>query len=175
MVFNSVHKLHGLPEKIVSDRDSLSTSLFWKRLNELLNVELWLLSTYHLQTDGATERANRTMIWDNRPDYPGVDEFASKMKEALMKAHDTIIEARVKQTDQANKHRWKVDFSPNELVYLSTKNLQLPKGWACKLVPKYIGPFKIEWEVMKGVLYQLEPSKELKARGIHDVFHLSLL
>ena len=28
-------------------------------------------------------------------------------------------------------------------VYLSTQNLTLPKGRARKLVPKYIGPYKI--------------------------------
>jgi hypothetical protein len=116
-----------------------------------------------------------TMIWDSETEYPGVAEFAVKMKEVLMKAHDTIIAARVKQTDQANRSRKKSDLREDDLVYLSTKNLRLPKGRARKLTPKYIGPFKIVREVSPGTLYQLELPKELKARGIHDMFHVSLL
>jgi len=30
-----------------------------------------------------------------------------------------------------------------KLVYISMKNLSLPKGQASKLLPKYIGPYKI--------------------------------
>ena len=29
------------------------------------------------------------------------------------------------------------------MVYLSTKNLALPKGRARKLLPRYIGPYKV--------------------------------
>lgn len=61
VVFEHVYKLHGLPERIVSDRDSLFTSVFWKRLHELIGVELRMSSAYHPETDGATERANRTI------------------------------------------------------------------------------------------------------------------
>lgn len=61
VVFDHVYKLHGLPERIISDRDTLFTSLFWQRLHELMGTELRLSSSYHPQTDGATERANRTM------------------------------------------------------------------------------------------------------------------
>ena len=61
LLFDSVYKLHGLPERIISDRDSLFTSKFWRRLHRLLNTELRMSSAFHPQTDGATERANRTM------------------------------------------------------------------------------------------------------------------
>jgi hypothetical protein len=42
-------------------RDTLFTSIFWQRLHTLIGTELRLSSAYHQQTDGATERANRTM------------------------------------------------------------------------------------------------------------------
>ncbi|KDQ05536.1 hypothetical protein BOTBODRAFT_77735, partial [Botryobasidium botryosum FD-172 SS1] len=74
---------------------------------------------------------------------PGVRVFAQRMRDAIISAHDAILEARVKQTRQANKHRKQAPFELNDLVYLSTKNLKLPKQRARKLVPKYIGPFPI--------------------------------
>ena len=61
VVFDSVFKLHRLPERIISDRDSLFTSHFWKKLHSLLNIELQLSSAFYPQTDGATECANQTM------------------------------------------------------------------------------------------------------------------
>ena len=50
-----------LPEQIISDHDSLFTSHFWKNLYSLLNIELQLSSTFHPQTNSATEHANWTM------------------------------------------------------------------------------------------------------------------
>ncbi len=61
IIFDHVYKLHGLPSAIVSDRDSLFTSLFWARLHKLISTKLKMSTSYHPQTDGATERANRTM------------------------------------------------------------------------------------------------------------------
>jgi hypothetical protein len=58
---NQVYKLHGLPESIVSDRDSVFTSNFWKELFRLANVQLRLSSAYHRQSDGQSERVNRCM------------------------------------------------------------------------------------------------------------------
>lgn len=55
VVFDTVYKLHGLPERIVSDRDSLFMSLFWSHLHKLIGVELKMSTAYHPQTDGATE------------------------------------------------------------------------------------------------------------------------
>lgn len=61
LVFSEVYKLHGLPRAIISDRDVLFTSRFWKRLNELIGTELRMSTAYHPQSDGSTERANRTI------------------------------------------------------------------------------------------------------------------
>ena len=61
LMFEAIYKLHGLPERIISDRDSLFTSKFWKRLHRLLGTELRMSSAFHPQMDGATERANRTV------------------------------------------------------------------------------------------------------------------
>jgi hypothetical protein len=61
LIFEHVYKLHGLPKSIVSDRDVLFTSTFWRRLHELICTKLHMSSAYHPESDGGTERANRTV------------------------------------------------------------------------------------------------------------------
>ena len=156
-------------------------------MNRLIGIKQKMSSAYHPETDGSTERANRTvgqmlrscispsqrdwvsrlpaiefainlarsestgyspfflntgrmpraMIWDDprSSEYPGVRVYAQKMKQTLISAHDSIIQARVKQTKDANKRRRACPLSQGDLVYISTKNLNFPKGLAQKLLP----------------------------------------
>jgi len=52
---------NGLPSSIVSDRGSLFTSDFWKRVMEALRISRNLSTVFHPQMDGQTERANATL------------------------------------------------------------------------------------------------------------------
>ena len=45
-------RLHGVPKKIVPDRDAKFTSKFWKELFACLGTELAFSATYHLLKDG---------------------------------------------------------------------------------------------------------------------------
>ena len=226
LMFEHIYKAHGLPKNIISDRDVLFTSAFWSRLHKLIGTRLRMSSAYHPQSDGATERANRTvtqmlrqcihsnqkdwvtklpaiefainsarsastgfapfflnfgrmprtMIWDSPPstEYPSVREFAMQKKMALISAHDSILAARVKQTRNANKRRQDVPFHEGDLVYVSSQNISFPKGLARKLIPKFLGPYRILRDFGNSS-FEVELPFHLKKRGIHNVYHASLL
>jgi hypothetical protein len=44
---DQVFKLHGLPQAIISDRDMIFTSAFWKELFKLVGVDLRMTTAYH--------------------------------------------------------------------------------------------------------------------------------
>jgi len=72
----------------------------------------------------------------------GVRTFAQQALQNLAAAHDAIIVSRVVQRHYSNACRHQEPtIKEGDLVYLSTKNLSLPKGRANKLMPKYIGPY----------------------------------
>jgi hypothetical protein len=58
---NNVVKLHGMPLSIVSDREKIFISTFWKSLFKLHSTTLCCSSSYHLQSDNQTEVVNRTL------------------------------------------------------------------------------------------------------------------
>jgi hypothetical protein len=60
--FDTIFKHYGLCSAIVSDRDSRFVSAFWRELHKLCGTSLFMSTAFHPQTDGLTERANRTII-----------------------------------------------------------------------------------------------------------------
>ena len=62
LFFDNIVRLHGVPDAIISDRDTCFTSDFWRALFEATQTKLKFSTAYHPQTDGQTERANRTLL-----------------------------------------------------------------------------------------------------------------
>lgn len=58
---DNVYKRHGLPQVIISDRDTIFISNFWQQLFRLTNTTLNLSSLYHPQTNGQIERLNQCL------------------------------------------------------------------------------------------------------------------
>jgi len=61
LFLDNITKLYGMPQSIVSDRDTIFVSSSWKELFKLYKVTLNLSTAYHPQTYGQTERVNQCL------------------------------------------------------------------------------------------------------------------
>jgi transposase InsO family protein len=61
LFFREVVRLHGLPRRIVSDRDTKFVGHFWRNLWKRLGTKLSFNSAYHPQTNGQTEVVNMSL------------------------------------------------------------------------------------------------------------------
>lgn len=56
-----VYRLHGLPTKVITNRDPIFTSVFCRELMKKLEIKINLSTVYHPQTDGQNERLNQCL------------------------------------------------------------------------------------------------------------------
>jgi hypothetical protein len=227
LFLHEVVRLHGVPDSIVSNRDTKFMSIFWRELQQIMGVKLLMSTAFHPQMDGVTERANHsigqilhTIIQSDQQDwaqkcpmvefalnsnvssttgfmpfelnsvympqigipmatdtkFTGVRQFAQQARVNLLAAHDTIIENHILQMFHANKKCWaSPGYRRGDQVYLSTKNLALPKGRARKLVPRFIGPYWVTEAHNKALMVTIELPPELVSRHITPTFHASLI
>jgi hypothetical protein len=107
---------------------------------------------------------------------PSAFQVAQRMQEGLQEATRCLQQAQQRQKAYYDAGRRFLEFQKGENVLLSTKNLKLKRAGAtqttAKLMPKWLGPFKVSHVVGKGA-YRLELPASLS--GIHNVFHVSLL
>lgn len=61
LFMREIFKHHGIPREIISDRDRKFVSEFWTTLFKLCGTKIKLSTAYHPESDGQTERTNRTL------------------------------------------------------------------------------------------------------------------
>ena len=59
--FTDIVRLHGMPQSMLSDRDPIFTSTFWRELMRLMGTKLHMTSAFHPQADGQTEAADKVI------------------------------------------------------------------------------------------------------------------
>ncbi|WVZ49383.1 hypothetical protein U9M48_000750 [Paspalum notatum var. saurae] len=126
--FAEIVRLHGIPALIVSDRDPVFTSAFWRELFELFGTKLNMYSTFHPQSDGQSEATNKiiTMVVYGRDpptlqQYDGASARLPAVAQQLRDRDEFLAEIRVRleQAQQYQKNqqdRWhrEVVFSPGQ-------------------------------------------------------------
>jgi len=60
--FRDIVRLHGVPQSMVSDRDPVFTSTFWRELMRLVGTRLHMMMAFHPRSNGQSEAANRVIV-----------------------------------------------------------------------------------------------------------------
>eukprot|EP00253_Pinus_taeda_P027559 PITA_27559 len=181
---NEIIRFHGVPKKIISDRDSRFTSRFWTCMQIVLGTQLNLSIAYHPETDGQTERVNRVLedmlritplSWDRLEDRVIIGpELIHEMEAQVRQIRQRLKEAQDRQKSYADAHRTDRRYEVGDQVFIRIKpnksTIRFGKG--TKLLPRFIGPFKVV-ERVGPVAYRLALPPHL--HKIHNVFHVSIL
>nr|GEX02523.1 hypothetical protein [Tanacetum cinerariifolium] len=152
---------HRVPMSIISDRDPIFASRFWRSLQESLGTNVDMSTAYHPQTDGQSERTLQTLEdmlrayvidfgsdWDKHLPLSEVGDTQLKGKELICETTKMIVQIK------------------NRLLAARSRK----KSYAdvpCK---------PLEFEILSRiglVAYKLDLPQEL--HGIHNTFHVSNL
>jgi transposase InsO family protein len=196
---------------------------FWKHLARALGVKHHMSTAYHPQTDGQTERTNKTIEevlrnyvessvqrnWDlwlplaqfainnswqesiqTTPfvlntgahpmvpsqlglpvDSPAATDFAQRLTEVVNRARASMSNAQQRQTKNANRHRRPKSFQVNDLVMFHSGHFTFAQSGARKLMPKYLGPFRVT-EVKSSGAVKLDLPNYGNWQRIHPVVNV---
>ncbi|XP_022752326.1 uncharacterized protein LOC111301098 [Durio zibethinus] len=165
-----------MPNNIVSDRNKVFTSMFWKGLFKLLGTELKLSTSYHPQTDGQSEVYNtshhtsiQTTPYEVAYGQPVptlmpylLDDSKVGAIDRSLQARETTIQllkfpfnrARNRMKQQAEKH----------------KQLSMVNRPCLKLAARFFGLYKV-LDKVGFMAYRLKLPERAK---VHLLFHVSL-
>ena len=102
---------------------------------------------------------------------PAAKAYAKTLEQRLADAKSCLKAAQDRTTAYYNKTHKDVQFEPQQLVLLSTKNLTLAAGAPRKLQPIWIGPFTVERMIGSSAV-QLNLPERLKFHNVFFVFFL---
>nr|GEV09094.1 putative reverse transcriptase domain-containing protein [Tanacetum cinerariifolium] len=194
LYLNEIVARHGMPNSIISDRDSRFTSRFCQSMQEALRTRLDMSTTYHPQTDGQSERTIQTLEDMLRAcvlDFEGSwDVHLAFVEFSYNNSYHSSVRCALFEALYGRKCRSPIMWAevgegqligPELVQETSEKILQIKgrlKGCVVrfgkkgKLAPRFVEPFKII-EKVGPVAYRLDLPEELN--GVHDTFHVSNL
>jgi len=130
---DEIWKLHGIPRKILSNRGPQFASKFMEELTKVLGTKRQLLTAYHPQTDGQTERINQEigMFLQHYVNYQQ-DDWMNWLATAEFQYNDKRHTATGKIPFELNfgRHPWKGDLVvQTEIPRVEEFIKKLQKSW----------------------------------------------
>ncbi len=126
-LMKQVFKLHGLPDKIISDRGSQFASHVLQEMYKVLGITVALSTAYHPQTDGQTERVNQdletylrlfcTHQQDDWSTWLHLAEFAYNNR------HHSTIKTSPFYANNLTNPRWSLEGQVEHMIYPSGSEL----------------------------------------------------
>ncbi|MBW0565428.1 hypothetical protein O181_105143 [Austropuccinia psidii MF-1] len=193
LFINNIFPKNGLPSSIVSDRGPLFVSSFWTNLCQKLKISRDLLTAYHPETDGQTERVSQILeqypqiyqspfftVYGRDPQFDPVDitqdtpagKLSTKFQSVQQDVKKELGVAINQFKRYADKSRASPpDFNPGDMVWLPYKNIKSTRPMK-KLSERWLGPFAILKKVSTHAYHLKLPSQW---KSIHPVFLISLL
>nr|GEV26719.1 putative reverse transcriptase domain-containing protein [Tanacetum cinerariifolium] len=159
---------HEVSVSIISNRDSRFTSQFWQSLQRDLGTRVDMITAYHPQTDGQSERTIQTL-----EDIIKVASFKALYgRKCRSPINWTVVgDSQLISPEIIHETTEKIIQIQNRLLaahdrqksYTDVRKQGKPN-------PRYIGSFKILARTGP-VAYRLELPQELS--GVHNTFHIS--
>ncbi|GJW04053.1 putative reverse transcriptase domain-containing protein [Tanacetum coccineum] len=175
---------HGVPVLIIFDHDRRLTSHFWRSLHKALGTQLEMSITYHLQTDGQSERTIQTLedmlracvldfgkSWDRHLPLAEVGDSQLTGPKIIHETSEKIIQIKSRIQAACDRQKSYADVRQKPLLFQVGDKVMLKvspwKGVICfgkrgKLNPCYIGPFKIIAKVEPLPIYLNSQSNEIQ-------------
>ena len=105
------------------------------------------------------------------PPHPEADATVSAAQQRIAAARKCIQAAQDRQRHYADLKRAPLSLTVGQHVLLSSKNIQIATTGSPKLLPRYLGPFKVK-RLIGASAVELDLPEGWK---LHPVFHVSLL
>ena len=133
LFMDTIYRLHGVPNSIVSDRDNVFLSEFWKELFRCLGTKLHMSTAYHPQSDGQSEVVNRCletylrcMVSDKPKDWVKWLPFAEWWYNTIFHSATNITPYEIVYGQPARVH---IPYLPGDSTVDSVdRNLQVRKA-----------------------------------------------
>ncbi|UYV63831.1 hypothetical protein LAZ67_2005771 [Cordylochernes scorpioides] len=148
---------HGAPREMITERGKCFISQVIKEINALCGIGHRFTTAYHPQTNGLTERFNKTLghmltMYTDEISDNYVGELVTRAEEVRQLSRSRLLQSQAKDRRLYDQNHTPVYYQKDDLVYF--------------------GPYKVT-KKLSGVMYEVEPVDPLpRSRKTKDVVHV---
>ncbi|GFS58529.1 hypothetical protein TNCV_111471 [Trichonephila clavipes] len=179
---------HGAPRVTITDRGAVFRSRLVSSLVDLCNIDHRFTTAYHPQTNGLTERFNKTLAdmlsmyvdveqknWDafvtfayNTAKQETTDSSQSRRITTASRVHTLRVQDKDRRRYDS-KHQM-VSYAPGDLVWVYTPVRKV--GLSEKLLRRYFGPYQV-LRRLSAVTYEVQDfDPASRKRKLREVVHV---